>query len=89
MISGSGALYKARVLHLKGRFFEETGAIAYYQKARPRTRDVMAAEPKIAEACFKLLLDQEVARGRKITPEDNHQLQQEAAIEALLAPDIT
>ena len=43
-MSGAAPLYKGRILHLKGRFFEEKGAIDYYQRARPRTRDVLAQE---------------------------------------------
>jgi hypothetical protein len=43
-MSGAAPLYKGRILHLKGRFYEEKGAIDYYQRARPRTRDVLAQE---------------------------------------------
>ena len=34
-------LYKGRILHLKGRYFDEREAIAYYQKARPRNQTVI------------------------------------------------
>ena len=41
MSSPAAPLYKGRIMHLKGRFFDEKEAIAYYQKARPRNQAVV------------------------------------------------
>jgi tetratricopeptide (TPR) repeat protein len=41
-------LFKGRILHLKGRFQGQPGAIECYQAARPATQDLLAAEPKLA-----------------------------------------
>jgi hypothetical protein len=70
---GGGSLYKGRILHLKGRFYEENGAIAYYQKARPRVRMVLAEESKRAEAAYKSLKEQLVKSGKVITPSVDEQ----------------
>jgi tetratricopeptide (TPR) repeat protein len=35
-VSHSAPLYKGRILHLKGRYFDDREAVAYYQRARPR-----------------------------------------------------
>ena len=40
-LGAGGPLYKGRILHLKGRYFDEREAIAYYQKARPRNQTVI------------------------------------------------
>ena len=66
-IGGGGNLYKGRVLHLKGRFFDEKGAIAYYQKARPRTRDAMAQEAKRVEQYYMESIAQEKESGHAMT----------------------
>lgn len=42
-------LWKGRVLHLKGRFAEEHGAMYYYLEARPSTRAVALGKRQIAE----------------------------------------
>jgi len=73
---GGGSLYKGRILHLKGRFFDEKGAIAYYQRARPRTRDVLAEETKRAQACYTSLVAQTKAAGREVTPQVDNSLKQ-------------
>ena len=66
---GSGSLYKGRILHLKGRFYDEKGAIAYYQRARPRTRDVLAEEKQRLPDYYKMCLNRLISQGIKPTPE--------------------
>jgi tetratricopeptide (TPR) repeat protein len=46
-------LFKGRILHLKGRFQGQPGAIACYQAARPATRDLLEAEPKRAAGYYE------------------------------------
>jgi len=55
---GSGSLYKGRILHLKGRFSDERGAIAYYQRARPMDRDLLEDAPRRKQAIVKSFKDQ-------------------------------
>jgi tetratricopeptide (TPR) repeat protein len=70
---GAGSLYKGRILHLKGRFYDEKGAIAYYQKARPRVRTVLADENKRGEAAYKSLKEHLQKAGKEITPSVDEQ----------------
>ncbi|MGA2255818.1 MAG: tetratricopeptide repeat protein [Thermoguttaceae bacterium] len=73
-------LYKGRIMHLKGRFFDEKEAIACYQKARPRTSNVVEDAPKIAKASYDFLSQQQrKARGRDLTPAEEQFLKQVAA----------
>ena len=76
--SATASLYKGRILHLKGRFFDEKGAIAYYQKARPRTRDVLAQEAKQAEAYYTALKKQAEAK-HALTAEVDRLIKQQTA----------
>jgi tetratricopeptide (TPR) repeat protein len=46
-------LFKGRILHLKGCFHGEPGAITCYQAARPATRDLLEAEPKRAAGYYE------------------------------------
>ncbi len=66
---GGGSLYKGRILHLKGRFFDEKGAIAYYQRARPRTRTIDLESARREEPTFKAFKAQAVAAGRHVSDE--------------------
>jgi len=66
---GGGSLYKGRILHLKGRFFDEKGAIAYYQRARPRTRTIDLESANREEPTFKAFKAQAVAAGRHVSDE--------------------
>jgi tetratricopeptide (TPR) repeat protein len=75
-------LYKGRIMHLKGRFYNEKEAIADYQKARPRNRTVAEEMPKIEKAGFELLCSQWKEHGRNLTPEVEKELKQIAAWEA-------
>ena len=75
-------LYKGRVMHLKGRFFEEKEAIFYYQRARPRNQVVLEDVPKIAEACFESLSRQWKSHGGDLTPPQERELKQMAALQA-------
>jgi hypothetical protein len=63
---GGGSLYKGRILHLKGRFFDEKGAIAYYQKARPRTRVVDLERDNREEPAYEMMKAQFKAAGRTV-----------------------
>ena len=62
MSSPGAPLYKGRIMHLKGRFFDEKEAIAYYQKARPRNQAVAEEMPKIAKACYEAFRQQSEGR---------------------------
>jgi tetratricopeptide (TPR) repeat protein len=64
-----GPLYKGRVMHLKGRFFDEKEAIAYYQKARPGTDSVLEEAPKIAKTFLESHCAQYKANGGTVTPD--------------------
>lgn len=75
---GGGSLYKGRVLHLKGRFFDEKGAIAYYQKARPRTRDAVAMEAQRADEELKEIVARRRRQGHEVTPQEYEQLKLQA-----------
>jgi tetratricopeptide (TPR) repeat protein len=46
-------LFKGRILHLKGRFQGQPGAIECYQAARPATQDLVEAEPKLAASHYE------------------------------------
>ena len=56
-------------MHLKGRYFDEKEAVAYYQKARPRNADVAEGAAKFAEACFEALAQSMKADGGEKKPE--------------------
>jgi tetratricopeptide (TPR) repeat protein len=77
-IGGGGSLYKGRILHLKGRFFDEKGAIAYYQKARPRTRDAQAQEALRVDQYYKEYVARAKQQGHELTPQQMNQLKLEA-----------
>ncbi len=79
---GGGSLYKGRVLHLKGRLVDEQGgAIAYYQRARPRDRDVLAGEQKHVQALYGQMFEQAKEQlGDKLTPEVNERIKERAAL---------
>jgi tetratricopeptide (TPR) repeat protein len=49
-------LYKGRVLHLKGRFFDTQGAIECYQAARPATEDLARGLQDKARAYYETIL---------------------------------
>jgi tetratricopeptide (TPR) repeat protein len=82
MSSPAAPLYKGRIMHLKGRFFDEKEAIAYYQKARPRNQTVAEDVPRFARACFESFAQQRKARGDELTPAEEQELKQEAAWQA-------
>ncbi|MGA2063514.1 MAG: tetratricopeptide repeat protein [Thermoguttaceae bacterium] len=46
-------LFKGRILHLKGHFQGQPGAIQCYQAARPATQDLVDAEPKLAASRYE------------------------------------
>jgi tetratricopeptide (TPR) repeat protein len=75
-------LYKGRIMHLKGRFFDEKEAIAYYQKARPRTDSILEEEPKLAKTLLDLFAGQIKPDGGKLTPQEEKGLKQAAAWQA-------
>ena len=77
-MGGGGNLYKGRVLHLKGRFFDENGAIAYYQRARPRTRDAQAQEATRVEQYYKWHIAHLKAQGQEPTAEEIEKLKMTA-----------
>jgi hypothetical protein len=77
---GGGSLYKGRILHLKGRFYDENGAIAAYQRARPRTRDVLAQEMKRVTEYYNMLVAQLKDHGQDVTPQINQVLNQKAKL---------
>jgi hypothetical protein len=77
-MSGSGTLYKGRILHLKGRFFDEKGAIAYYQRARPRTRDVLAQEKQRVSERYNFFVARLKEQGHELTPMEQESLNQKA-----------
>ena len=82
-MSGPGApLYKGRIIHLKGRFFEEREAIAYYQRARPRSQTVAEDMPKFAKASFETLSRQWKPPDRDLTPLEIRELKTVAAWQA-------
>jgi tetratricopeptide (TPR) repeat protein len=70
------------VLHLKGRFVDEQGgAIAYYQRARPRDRDVLAGEQKHVQTLYEEKLEQAKEQlGDKLTPELKERIKERAAM---------
>jgi tetratricopeptide (TPR) repeat protein len=76
MSSPGAPLYKGRILHLKGRYFDEKEAIAYYQRARPRNDAVLAETQQIAKASFELLSMQQKENGRALTPAEEGFLKQ-------------
>ncbi len=75
-------LYKGRIMHLKGRFFDEKEAIAYYQRARPRTSSVLEEAPKMAKAIFEFLSQQRKPDGGALTPAEERFLKQVAVLQA-------
>ena len=77
MSSPGAPLYKGRIMHLKGRFFDEKEAIGYYQRARPRTDAVLAEAPQIAKASFEFLSSMERKEtGSALTPAQEKILKQ-------------
>jgi len=77
-------LYKGRILHLKGRLFEEKEAVAYYQRARPRTKDLAAEMPKIAKQRYDALARHFKPSDRELLPAEENLLRQEAELVAQL-----
>ncbi len=77
-MSGAAPLYKGRILHLKGRFYEEKGAIDYYQRARPRTRDVLAQESQRVSEYFNYQLAYVKEKGVEMTPQLKDALNRDA-----------
>jgi hypothetical protein len=70
---GSGSLYKGRVLHLKGRFFDEKGAIAYYQRARPRSDTLRDEGNKLVPLRANEFVEACKAQGRIVSPDEARQ----------------
>ncbi len=87
MSSPGAPLYKGRIMHLKGRFFEEKEAVAYYQKARPRNQAVADEMPKIAKAYFERLSQQAKAKNGDLTPAAAQALREWAGVFAALEVD--
>jgi tetratricopeptide (TPR) repeat protein len=77
-------LYKGRIMHLKGRLFDEKEAVAYYQKARPRTQALEGELPKIAKERWELFCRQFKPKDRDLTPAEENFLRQEADQQARL-----
>ena len=77
-MSGAASLYKGRILHLKGRFFEEKGAIDYYPAARPRTRDVLAQEGQRVTERYNFFLARAKEQGHELTPIEQQALNKSA-----------
>jgi tetratricopeptide (TPR) repeat protein len=77
-LSGStvAPLYKGRILHLKGKLFNEREAIAYYQRARPRYASVAEEAPKRQKSLLDYLRMQREAEGHKLTPPELNSLTQ-------------
>ncbi len=76
MSTPGAPLYKGRIMHLKGRFFDEKEAIAYYQRARPTYNSVLAEVPQIAKASYELLSMQQQQMGHTLTDPEQHYLAQ-------------
>ena len=77
MSTRGAPLYKARIMHLKGRFLDEKEAIAYYQKARPRNQAVVEEATRFAKECFEFLSRQKKTQG-ELTPAEERYLKQVA-----------
>jgi hypothetical protein len=75
-------LYVGRIMHLKGRLFDEKEAIACYQKARPRTQDMLKEMPKIAQDRMEWLVRQFKPEERDLTPAEIDKLKQLAELQA-------
>jgi hypothetical protein len=84
---GGGSLYKGRILHLKGRFFDENGAIAAYQRGRARTRDVLAQEGQRVKEIYSQLAAQEKAQKGELTPQMAQELTQQATMQFMWRRD--
>ena len=84
MSSPGAPLYKGRIMQLKGRFFDEKEAIAYYQKARPRNQAVEDEMPVIAKESFEALSRQFKPNDRDLSPAETNMLKQEADLQARL-----
>ncbi|MEI8374773.1 MAG: hypothetical protein WCJ35_18265 [Planctomycetota bacterium] len=82
MSSPGAPLYRGRIMHLKGRYFGEREAIAYYQKARPRNQAVAEDLSKFAKVAYESLLIQRKSQGGDLTPAEEEDLKQEAARQA-------
>ena len=88
MSTPAAPLYKGRIMQLKGRFFDEKEAIAYYQKARPRDEVVLDEIGKNAKACFEQQLDQaKKYRGGDLPPDAVRSLQEWSVVFAALEAD--
>jgi tetratricopeptide (TPR) repeat protein len=75
-------LYKGRVMHLKGRLFEENEAVAYYQKARPPTQAVVGELPRIATEWLGALSRHFKPDDRDFTAAESGWLKQKADLQA-------
>jgi tetratricopeptide (TPR) repeat protein len=53
LVANGTPLFKGRILHLKGRFEGQRGAIECYQAARPATQDVTDGEAKLAASHYE------------------------------------
>ena len=85
MTSSESPLYKGRIMHLKGKLFDEKEAIAYYQKARPRNQEVEENMPKSEKADFEFSSQQwKKALDRDLTREEQIALKQRATLQAQL-----
>jgi len=80
MSTPAAPLYKGRIMQLKGRFFNEKEAIAYYQKARPRNDAVREARAKIFNECYKAIAAQQEERVGKLTAAQKERLKRMAAV---------
>jgi tetratricopeptide (TPR) repeat protein len=74
-------LYKGRILHLKGRYFEEREAVAYYQRARPRYSDINEDAPKRVQACYEDITARAKEQlGRNLNPKEDQFCRGEAKL---------
>lgn len=73
--SHGGGLWKARVLHLKGQFAGEDGAIAYYQAVRPSNEALAEIAGKLADQHYQV-------RRQMPTSRNDQQLRQESREQA-------
>jgi len=59
-LGNTPALWKARVLHLKGRFVGEQGATRYYQMARPSNTEMAEAKVQLARMSVQKAIEKAV-----------------------------
>jgi len=83
-VGPAAPLYKGRIMHLKGRLFDEKEAVAYYQKARPQIKALQSELPKITKDRFDALSEHFKPSDHDLSPDKMNILKQEAGLQAQL-----